>query len=138
MKQRAVLVVEDDIELAHLLDEKVRERFHGAKVYMAHDPYEAMNMMAEKAYDLVLLDWNLPGFTGTETMAQAAKDFDFDPNLPLAWREKPTPVMVMSANPEESCGMRNNRYFTYAGHVNKCEGLTGILNRLSQHLVMVQ
>ena len=137
MKQRNVLVVEDDIELAHLLNEKVLERFHDAKVHMAHDSFEAMNMMAEKAYDLVLLDWNLPGFNATQTLSQATRDFDFDPNLPLEWREKSTPVVIMSADPEESCQMRNSRYFSYAGYINKAEGLAGILKRIDSHLLMV-
>jgi CheY-like chemotaxis protein len=136
--KRSVLLVEDDIELAHLLNAKVTERFHDAQVDMAHDPFEAMNMMAEKPYDLVLMDWNLPGFNGNQAIAQATRDFDFDPNLPIEWREKSTPVVVMSADTEEHCPMRSSRYFKYAGHVNKTEGLSGIMNRLNAHLVMVQ
>ena len=134
---KSVLVVDDDIELAQLLNVSVCERFKNAVVDIASDPFEAMNMMADKAYDLVLLDWNLPGITGLRTLEQASKDFDYDPNLPSEWREKRTPVVVMSADDEEQCKAHSTRYFSYAGFVNKKLGLGGIMDQVNQHLVLV-
>jgi len=136
MKQ--VLVVDDDIELAHLLSIRLNRRLgkvDHVQIQIAGDPYEAMNLMAENAFDLVLLDWHLQGLTGRQTLMIASRDFDRDPNLPEEWKKKAASVVVMSASgkPQE-CVISGSRYFNYAGYVAKAEGLDRITNRVQECL----
>ncbi len=53
----------------------------------AESGFEALDMMAEKTYDLVLLDIMMPGMTGLEVLQKLA----------LASTESPTKVIVVSA-----------------------------------------
>lgn len=132
MKQ--VLVVDDDIELAHLLNRRLGEILDHAEVHVAGDPYEAMNLMAETSFDVVLLDWHLQGLTGQQTLQLASRDFDRDPNLPLEWKQKAASVVVMSSSGEAECEIPNTRYFNFVGYVGKEEGLDGIMSRVQECL----
>jgi DNA-binding response OmpR family regulator len=133
---RNVLLVDDDEDLAHLLNVFLKEKIGDAAVHVATDPYEAINMMAEQSYDLVVLDWNLQGVNGRETLMEAEKGFDFDPNLPQQYRDKATPVIILSGDSKDQCEMQDLRYFNYAGHVNKRNGLDRVMDAIHAHYLL--
>ena len=60
-----VLLVEDD-ELNQLLAAQMLERA-GARVDLAGDGHVALALLAEQAFDLVLMDWQMPALDGLET-----------------------------------------------------------------------
>jgi OmpR-family two-component system manganese-sensing response regulator len=60
---KKILLIEDDSEMSNLLSSSLSDRYP-CTVDVAQDSFEAMNMMTERFYDLVILDWNLPGFNG--------------------------------------------------------------------------
>jgi CheY-like chemotaxis protein len=133
---RNVLLVDDDEDLAQLLNVFLKEKIEDAKVHIATDPYEAINMMAEQSFDLVVLDWNLQGVNGRETLLEAEKGFDYDPNLPDQWRQKSTPVIILSGDSKDQCELENLRYFNYAGHVNKKNGLDRVMDAIHAHYLL--
>ena len=133
---RNVLLVDDDEELAKLLNLFLQEKISDAKVHVATDPYEAINMMAEQCFDFVVMDWNLQGVNGLQTLLEAEKGFDFDPNLPEQWRDKVTPVIILSSDQKDSCELENLRYFSYAGHVNKKDGLDRVMDAIHAHYLL--
>lgn len=139
-KQKAkknVLLIDDDADLAMLMTQFIREKIADADIEVATDPYEALNMMAEKSYDLVILDWNLQGITGGSTLREAEKGFASDPNLPQEWNKRATPVVVFSSQPKEACrGLEKLRYFKYAGHVDKHTGLDRVVNAIYAHYLL--
>jgi len=59
------LIVEDDVKLAALLQQALREQ--AALADAAHDGEDALWMAGSTAYDVVVLDINLPGISGFET-----------------------------------------------------------------------
>lgn len=69
-----VLIVDDDVELAGLLQMALRQG--GYEVSVAYDGAQALARFAEQPSDLVLLDVNLPGLDGYEVLAQLRRRSD--------------------------------------------------------------
>lgn len=59
-----VLLVEDDKDLAQVIDQMMQAEQHLLK--MVHDGNVGSKIIAEDSFDLLVLDWNLPGKTGVE------------------------------------------------------------------------
>ena len=59
-----VLVVEDEVGLAQSLDEGLRD--HGFTVQVTHDGFSGYRLAKESEFDLIVLDWMLPGMSGVE------------------------------------------------------------------------
>ncbi len=59
-----ILIVEDDIELSELIGHWVEKQHHIAEV--VHDGNEGLSRLKHYVYDLVILDWNLPGVQGID------------------------------------------------------------------------
>ncbi|MBX9568290.1 MAG: response regulator transcription factor [Candidatus Obscuribacterales bacterium] len=66
-----VLLVEDDKDLAQVIDELMKSENHILKT--VHDGDEGSKVIAEDSFDLMILDWNLPGKTGLELCAEFRK-----------------------------------------------------------------
>jgi two-component system OmpR family response regulator len=63
-----VLVVEDDVKLAGLVQRALREQ--AALADAAHEGEDALWMADATVYDVIVLDINLPGISGFETCRQ--------------------------------------------------------------------
>src|SRR5438270_6560471 len=63
-----ILVVEDDLELAESVCSCLRFEHH--RVEHTVDGADALHLMQSFKYDLVVLDWNLPGLSGVEILSQ--------------------------------------------------------------------
>lgn len=61
---KTVLIIDDDRELILEMEEILAEE--GFKIDKTHDPYEGRKMMLEESYDIVLLDYKMPGINGIE------------------------------------------------------------------------
>lgn len=66
-----VLLVEDDKDLAQIIGELMRSENHILKT--VHDGDEGSKAITEDSFDLMILDWNLPGKTGLELCAEFRK-----------------------------------------------------------------
>jgi len=84
MSSRKVLVVDDEIEVRHLLQEFLSDR--GYAVLLASSGLEALAALELERPDLVLLDVAMPVMDGVETLKQ------------LATIEPPVPVIMVTAN----------------------------------------
>jgi DNA-binding response OmpR family regulator len=81
-----ILLVEDEAELARLV---VRElHAAGYRVDHAADGPQALQLFAETAPDLVVLDWMLPGLDGLEVLRRVRQT-------------SPVPVLMLTARAEE-------------------------------------
>jgi two-component system OmpR family response regulator len=80
-----VLVVEDEVKLAALIRKALREQ--GAVADVAINGEDALWMAAAAAYDVVLLDVNLPGIDGFETCRRLRDDGVRTPILMLTARD---------------------------------------------------
>ena len=131
--KKKILIVDDDTEMTSMLQEVLRKQ-PALEVSVAHDPFEAMNLLTEKVYDLVLLDWHLPKLNGLKTIIETEKLFRFDPILPLEWDGKKVRVVTFSSDETTSCKFLNTRHFRYMGHVHKKNKLSSIIEKIGFYL----
>jgi two-component system, NarL family, nitrate/nitrite response regulator NarL len=75
-----VLLVDDQPVTVQVYAALVRKTFSGARVHVAVDLPEALQIAAGRALDLVLLDLMLPTSSGVETLGRFRRAF---PNLPV-------------------------------------------------------
>ncbi|MDO5738429.1 MAG: response regulator transcription factor [Eubacteriales bacterium] len=75
-----ILICEDDNAISDVLARLLKR--HAYQIEQAYSGTEALRLLNENAYDLVLLDLMLPGLSGEEILAE---------------RESGTPVIVVSA-----------------------------------------
>jgi DNA-binding response OmpR family regulator len=67
-----ILVVEDDREISSRIHQwLLRERY---TVDVVHDGLDAYQLIANNIYDLLILDWELPGSSGLELCRKLRKD----------------------------------------------------------------
>jgi DNA-binding response OmpR family regulator len=72
-----ILLIDDDAELAAEMAEALAGEGH--QVDMAGDPDEGRRRMAGCRYDLVLLDYKLPGYDGIELLKRMLGHQDIPP-----------------------------------------------------------
>ena len=75
----SILVVEDDIAIANLLKLELRREGYG--VTTAYDGYAGLETARGYSFDLILLDWMLPGVTGIEICKRIRKTDQTTPIL---------------------------------------------------------
>lgn len=78
-----ILIVEDDLTLAEAIGRRLLKQGHAADV--APDGRQADSILRHQAFDLIILDLNLPGLGGEQVLAQ------------LRQRGSTTPVLVLTA-----------------------------------------
>jgi CheY-like chemotaxis protein len=85
----AELLVVDDTPMNHVVIKELLKTTL-ARVDSARSGEECLKMQHEKRYDIILLDYRMPGMDGIETLDAIKNDFD-SPNIN-------TPVIVLTAN----------------------------------------
>jgi len=66
-----ILIVEDEVDIANVL--KMELDYEGYEVSLAHDGITGLTSVREYDFDLILLDWMLPGMTGVEICRRLRK-----------------------------------------------------------------
>lgn len=125
-----VLVVEDDPDMADIIKAGLQVEMKDIHLTMASDPYEALNLVADECFDIMILDWNLPDFNGYQTIKKAEDELELDPTIPLDWDRKQIPVVVISSHAKTECRIPLTKHFKFAGHVDKKRKLTEIIHDL--------
>ena len=80
-----VLVIEDDRAMAGLLQKGLQEEHHVVSV--AHDGRSGLDLSRTYQFDVVVLDWMLPGMDGVEICRKLRKDGNAVPVLMLTARD---------------------------------------------------
>jgi two-component system, NarL family, invasion response regulator UvrY len=101
-----VLIADDHEILRHGLRDILTTRLGKVAVSEAKDAGEAINLLAHREWDLVLLDINMPGRSGLEVLEEAKR-----------LRPK-TPVLVLTSYPEEQFALRAFKLGA-SGYINK-------------------
>lgn len=92
--QPRILVVEDEAALAELL--KYNLESSNYRVTLAATGEEAELLLGEDQYDLILLDWMLPGLSGIELCRRIRRDDQI----------RGVPILMLTARGEESDRVR--------------------------------
>lgn len=132
-KTKKILMIEDDLDMAELIISSLKMRYH-CTIDVAQDPFEAMNLMADKFYDLIILDWQLPGLNGTETLVQAEKGLRLEPGIPIQWDHSKVPVVIFTSSKKNECLPRRTKHFNYVGYISKSQPLNAVINALGEFI----
>jgi DNA-binding response OmpR family regulator len=68
MGKHKLLVIEDDVDLAVALKDSLSER--GFNVTAVNTGEEGVQLIKSESFDIVLLDWLLPGMSGLEVLKE--------------------------------------------------------------------
>lgn len=113
-----VLVVEDEVVLASALEDGFRD--HGFTVTVVHDGFAGYRMAKESDFDVLVLDWMLPGMSGVEICHR------------LRSEDVTTPILVLTAKDgttDETDALESGaddylrKPFTFAVLVARCNAL---------------
>ena len=96
----SVLVVDDEQDFVETLVKRLERR--GFKVVGVGSGQEALRMLGENSFDVVILDVMMPGMDGIETLRE----------IKLAWPK--TQVILLSGHGGEEMGMRGMAYGAYS------------------------
>jgi len=102
LKCKRVLVV-DDSPINILVAKEFLERW-GAKVFTAVDGYKAMQVVQNEKLDLVLMDLQMPGWTGYRTSTEIRNLGNHNSEIPIVAMS----ADVLSASPEDIMGAGMN------------------------------
>ncbi len=86
-KLNRILCVEDDEGLARLLQKRLQR--HGFTIDICLSGEAALERLVQETYDMILLDYHLPGMSGLEMLDR------------LKTMPNPTPVIVLTASGDE-------------------------------------
>lgn len=67
--RHAVLILDDDVEFLRLVSDEI-SLIHGARVDTATSATEALRLLVERDYDLVVSDWAVHSSTGPDILRQ--------------------------------------------------------------------
>lgn len=131
-KKLHILMIEDDQDLNMLLKSTLQKHYN-CRVDTATDPYEAMNCLTSKKYDLIVLDWQLPALNGGETLTEVEKGLTTSKKATSLPTHNKIPVLIFSGTPEKECNFTQTEHFARVGYVSKQKSLNDICNSFSQH-----
>lgn len=132
-KKKRILMIEDDRDMSALMKKALMSRFY-CEIDVAQDPFEALNRVVDRFYDLIILDWQLPGLNGTDTLAEAEKGLRFEPSIPIQWDTAKAPVVIFSSQKKSECLPRRTKHFNYIGFISKMQSLPEILKSFSTYI----
>lgn len=133
-KAKKILMIEDDTEMSDVISKALKDNY-GCTVDVAHDPFEAINFIVDKFYDLIILDWQLPGLNGAETLVAAEKGLRFEPSIPIQWDRCRAPVVIFSSSKKSECPPRRTKHFNYTGFISKSQPIHQIIELFGTHLI---
>ena len=132
-KGPSILIVDDDVELSWLLESSLRKKIPDADITVANDPYDGLNQVLEKDFNLIVLDWNLQGLNGLEMLHKAEHEIEMDPLLPDDRFYKKSKVVVLSVDPKKKCKIGRLEHFKHIGHINKMQKLDTLVDTINTH-----
>lgn len=132
-RTKKILMIEDDSDISLVMSKALKENY-GCTVDIAQDPFEAINLIVEKYYDLIILDWQLPGLTGAETLVEAEKGLRLEPSIPIQWDRSKAPVVIFSSSKKSQCPPRRTKHFNYTGFISKAQPLNDIIDLFGAYI----
>lgn len=94
-KIKRVLIVDDDDLLTEAIKYQILAYSPDTVIDATSDPYEGLLMLADKRYDLALVDQKIPGLNGTQMLDKADYLKRYDPNAEFL-NNTGTRIVVMS------------------------------------------
>lgn len=61
-----ILLVEDDVDLAVTISDRLKDEHHTVETF--HDGLDGLGTLKMTVYDIIILDWELPGISGIDVL----------------------------------------------------------------------
>lgn len=74
MAQIKILVVEDEANIALAVKMVVLRAVSDCSVALADDGFEALELLADDSFSLIISDWNMPNMSGIELLNAVRRD----------------------------------------------------------------
>ena len=113
-----ILVADDEQDVGLIVTERLRRNGH--EVEYASDGNQAMRMVVENTYHLVILDVHMPGHSGYEVCEHSKK----------SEKNARTPVLIMSAFPEEQTAWSKRHADAFLAKPFETGQLASVVDRL--------
>jgi CheY-like chemotaxis protein len=114
-KNLRVLIVDDDVSSTLLLQKALKAACDDVKIDLAEDGEHAVKDLAEKEYDLVFMDHDMPDLKGPEIVRMADMAMTKLPEL----RRHKTSVVTYTAHRWQDWDTEKLQYINVTGHIDK-------------------
>ncbi|WP_295905987.1 response regulator [uncultured Bdellovibrio sp.] len=117
-----VLVIDDSLDsvklMSHILDH------YKCDVTMAFDGQDAIPLLVNRQFDLVILDWQMPQMGGRDTLLLMDRLLT---EKKIHKVRKAIPVVIYTGHSEEELELPLVRHFTYMGFINKRQAFSSMM-----------
>lgn len=117
-----VLVIDDSLDsvklMSHILDH------YKCDVTMAFDGQDAIPLLVNRQFDLVILDWQMPQMGGRDTLLLMDRLLT---EKKIHKIRKAIPVVIYTGHSEEELELPLVRHFTYMGFINKRQAFSSMM-----------
>ena len=124
-----VLVIDDSLDsvklMSHILDH------YKCDITMAFDGQDAIPLLVNRHFDLVVLDWSMPQMGGRETLQLMDRLLT---EKKIHKIRHPIPVVIYTGFSEEELDLPLVRNFNYMGFVNKRQSFSTMLRSFNSIL----
>lgn len=97
--QKRILVIDDDVDTADAIRFIIESFSSDIECHVVNDPYEALIMLSDQSFDLILVDQNIPGLYGSNILMKMDEQIDQDPLISESGRYMtPVPAVIMSGS----------------------------------------
>jgi CheY-like chemotaxis protein len=127
-----VLIVDDDPISTQFLDHCLKRS--GCQTHSVDNGHAAIEAIASNSYDLVFLDWNMPGMNGSETLLSAENLISYDHSLNSRFAQQKMPVITYSGEPRNNIRLPECHHFRFVDHWDKSTPFHQLLNQASDVL----
>lgn len=109
-----VLIVDDDPISVKLMESILGQR--GCETTVVENGQDAIDEIFEHAYDLIVLDWNMPSMNGLQTIKMLDETADLSAT---GVQNKKVPVLIYSASPRSQIVFPKSKTFRKIGYLQK-------------------
>ena len=117
-----VLVIDDSLDsvklMSHILDH------YKCDVTMAFDGQDAIPLLVNKPFDLIVLDWQMPQMGGRDTLMLMDRLLSERKAHKI---RRPIPVVIYTGHSEEELDLPLVKHFAYTGFINKRQAFSSML-----------
>jgi len=136
LKKKSILIIDDDHDSVRLLEQGLKSL--GCKVHYVSDGLKASKELAETYFDLIVLDWMMPGLNGGETLEKAENLIASDGLIGERKLQREIPVVICSAKNLEHLGnLPDSEYFNYIDFWQKPVSYKNIVANATQILTTI-
>jgi CheY-like chemotaxis protein len=116
-----VLIVDDDPISVKMIEAALTQK--GCETHVVDNGQDAVNEIFANAYDLIILDWNMPSMNGLQTIKLLDETADLSQ---IGIQNKKVPVLIYSASPRSQIVFPKSKVFRKIGYLQKTSSADAI------------